>query len=143
MGRIAVGAGAVGPHLAVVSDQRAGVTIVHSTSRACLGHGFALDRLVARRRLHRADMREGRGQDAHVHRQGLFAAQALEFPGLQHPEQLDLGRQWDFANLIEKHRAAVSLLEARGFTAADFRQESSMPPKSARGRAARPVKDFQ
>ena len=53
----------------------------------------------------------GGGQDAHVHGQGLFPAQPLELAGLQDPEQLDLRRRGNFADLIQKYRAAVGLLE--------------------------------
>ena len=53
----------------------------------------------------------GGGQDAHIHGQGLLSPQALEFAGLQDPEQFDLGRRGNFADLIEKDRAAVGLLE--------------------------------
>jgi hypothetical protein len=54
----------------------------------------------------------GRSHDAHVDVDGLPAPDALQLPGLQNPEEPDLGRQGNLADLIEQQCAAVRLLEA-------------------------------
>ena len=53
----------------------------------------------------------GGGDEAHVDLDGLGAAQALELPLLQHPQQLHLGGQVDVADLVEEQRAALGELE--------------------------------
>ena len=53
-----------------------------------------------------------RGDDAHVDRDGLVAADALERPLLEHAEELHLHGRRDLADLVEEERAAVGLLEA-------------------------------
>ena len=54
----------------------------------------------------------GGGQHAHVHRDGLVAAQPLDVPLLQHAQQLGLGARGQVADLVEEDGAAVGLLEA-------------------------------
>jgi len=53
-----------------------------------------------------------RRQDADVHRQRPAAAQALELPLLQDPQELDLQGGGEIADLVEEDRAAIRQLEA-------------------------------
>ena len=52
-----------------------------------------------------------RGDDADVHGNRLVAAHALERAGLQHPQDLGLGRRRHVADFIQEQRALVALLE--------------------------------
>ena len=54
----------------------------------------------------------GGGHQPDVGADRLGAAQALELPLLQHAQQLDLRRQIQLADLVEKQRAALGQLEA-------------------------------
>ena len=53
-----------------------------------------------------------RRDDAHVDRDRLASADSLDGSLLQHAEQLGLRARRQVANLVEKQRAAVGLLEA-------------------------------
>ena len=53
----------------------------------------------------------GRRDQPHVRLDRLGAAEPLELPLLQHAQQLDLRRQVDVADLVEKQRAAFGQLE--------------------------------
>ena len=53
-----------------------------------------------------------RGNQAHVGANRLRAAQPLELARLNHAQQLDLGRQVQLADFIEKERAPLGELEA-------------------------------
>ena len=53
----------------------------------------------------------GGGDDAHIHLDGLVAADALERAGLQHAQDLGLRGGGHVADLVEEERAAVALLE--------------------------------
>ena len=53
----------------------------------------------------------GRGQNPHVHRNRLRAADPLERHFLKHAQQLGLDLQVDVADFVEEQRAAVGLLE--------------------------------
>ncbi len=66
----------------------------------------------------------GGGDDAHVHLDRYVAAHAVELAVGQHPQQPGLGLRRHIADLVEKQRAAVGLLEA------PFAQRSS-PGESA------------
>jgi hypothetical protein len=50
--------------------------------------------------------------DAHVHAQGAGGADALEFAGFQHAQQLGLLAQRDISDFIEENGAAVGEFEA-------------------------------
>src|SRR4051812_4578272 len=52
------------------------------------------------------------GDDAHVDRDRLVAAHALQIALLQHAQELRLDEGRDLADLVEKERAAMRLLEA-------------------------------
>ena len=54
----------------------------------------------------------GGGDDAHVHRLLVPAAETAEPALLQHAQQLDLRRRRHLADLVEKQRAAIGQLEA-------------------------------
>ena len=54
----------------------------------------------------------GGGDDAHVHLDGLRAAQPLELALLEHAQELHLGGQGHLAHLVEEEGAAVGALEA-------------------------------
>ena len=56
----------------------------------------------------------GRGDDAHVDRLHLAAADAGELALLQHAQQLGLGVERHVADLVEEERAAARLLELAG-----------------------------
>ena len=66
-------------------------------------------RAVRDRRLH---VLVGRRDQPDVDLERLGAAEALELPLLQHPQQLDLRREVDVADLVEQQRPAVGELEA-------------------------------
>ena len=53
----------------------------------------------------------GRGDDAHVDRSDVVAADALELALLQHAQQLDLQLRRQLADLVEEDRPAVGQLE--------------------------------
>ena len=53
----------------------------------------------------------GGGQDPHVDRDRLRAADALEGHFLEHAQQLGLNLEVDVADLVQEERAAVGLLE--------------------------------
>src|ERR1700683_1039138 len=54
------------------------------------------------------------GDDANVHLQRLVAADTLELTGLQYAQELRLQVDVEIANLVEKQRAAMCLLESTG-----------------------------
>jgi len=56
----------------------------------------------------------GGGQDAHVHLPGLVAAEALEFPVLEHAQQLGLEPQRQLTDLVQKDGALAGLFETAG-----------------------------
>ena len=62
-----------------------------------------------------------RHHNAHIHRDRLAAADALHLALLQHAQQLGLHRQRHIADLIEKQRAAMRLLELARSAAAPRR----------------------
>ena len=68
--------------------------------------------IAARHRLF--EVAVGGADDAHVNFQGLRAADALELAFLQHAQQLGLERGGDFADFVQKQRAAVGEFEAAG-----------------------------
>src|SRR5262249_10097858 len=51
------------------------------------------------------------GDEAHVGRERLAAAQPVEALLLEHTQHLGLKRQWHVADLVEQERAAGALLE--------------------------------
>src|SRR5262249_19041326 len=53
-----------------------------------------------------------RSNDAHVHPHRRVAAHAIEFTLLQNAEQLDLGFRRQFADFVEKDRAAIGQLKS-------------------------------
>ena len=53
----------------------------------------------------------GGGDDAHVHLDGLVAADAFERAGLEHAQNLRLRGRRHIADFIEENGAAVALLE--------------------------------
>ena len=62
--------------------------------------------------LHRLiEVAAGGGQDTDVDLDGLVSADAFKLAVLQHPQDLRLRRQGRVADLVEKQRAAVCLLE--------------------------------
>ena len=69
-----------------------------------------LAQLALLHRLERVDV--GRGDDAHVDRLLVAAAEAAERALLQHAQQLDLRRRRHLGDLVEEQRAAVGELEA-------------------------------
>ncbi len=56
----------------------------------------------------------GGGDDAQVHRHGAQAADALNFPGLEHAQKLDLHIEGHVPDLVQKERARVGQLELAG-----------------------------
>src|SRR5207253_11212868 len=54
----------------------------------------------------------GGRDDAHVDGLGDAAADPLDLASFQHPEQLDLGVERQFPDLVEEDRGAVGVLEA-------------------------------
>ena len=56
----------------------------------------------------------GRGDDAHVERHGLTAAEAFDFALLQHAQQFGLQRQRHLGDFVQQQRAALRLLEFAG-----------------------------
>ena len=56
----------------------------------------------------------GGGEDAHVERQRVGAADAFDFLLLQHAQQLRLQRQRHLGDFVEQQRAALRLLELAG-----------------------------
>ena len=61
-----------------------------------------------------AQRRVGGGDDTHAGAPRAVGTEALELPGLQHPQQLRLAAAAERAELIEEQRAAVGGLEAPG-----------------------------
>ena len=59
----------------------------------------------------RFEVAVGGGHDAHVHGDGLLAAEPLQALLLQHPHQLDLRAKSHVADFIQEDGAAVGLLE--------------------------------
>jgi len=59
----------------------------------------------------RLQINVGGGDDAHIGLARLFVAEALELALLQHAQQLGLCRQRQFADFVEKQRAALGALE--------------------------------
>src|SRR5947208_693145 len=54
----------------------------------------------------------GGGDDAHVDAPRDLLSHSLEFPLLQHAQQLALQVQWDFSNFVEEDRSTVCQLES-------------------------------
>jgi hypothetical protein len=77
--------------------------------------GYTFRRYNSLHRLFQIEV--GGGNEAHIHLARLGAAQALDFPGLQHAQQLGLRRQRQLAKFVQHQGAAVRTLEppdARG-----------------------------
>ena len=61
---------------------------------------------------HRGQIAVGGGDQPHIHGDGDGATDALQVSRLQHAQQLDLGRQRDFADFIQKQRPVVGALKS-------------------------------
>src|SRR3989442_9034997 len=53
----------------------------------------------------------GRRHDTHVYRERAFAAHTFKDALLQDPQKAHLGRQWQFANLIEEEGPLIGAFE--------------------------------
>src|SRR5215469_1207769 len=53
----------------------------------------------------------GCGDHANIYLDRMIAPHPLEFPVLQHPQERDLRFHWEFADLIQEERPAVSRLK--------------------------------
>src|SRR5271166_6287496 len=53
----------------------------------------------------------GGRNEADVHLDRLVGAYPDDFAGLERPQQLDLGSQWDVAHLVEKQGSAVGVFK--------------------------------
>ena len=95
-------------------QQRQIVAPVAQRRQADREHVQAVEQVFAQlallHRFERIDV--GRGDDAHVDRLLVPAAEAAEAALLQHAQQLDLRRRRHLADLVEKQRAAIGELEA-------------------------------
>ena len=78
---------------------------------------------------HRREIAVGGAQHPHVHRHLSRRADPSKCRRIQHPQQLHLRRQTDFANLVEKDRAAVRHLEQTRFCAVSARERAAFVPE--------------
>ena len=77
-------------------------------------HVQPVEQVLAKRAgRHQLLERPMRGRDqAHVDADAVRAAEPLDFPFLQRPQELDLGRHVHVADLVQEQRAALGQLEA-------------------------------
>src|SRR4030095_14087895 len=69
------------------------------------------------------------GHDADVDLQGARSAQTLEFPLLQHSQDLRLRDQREVGDLVEEERAAVGQLEAAFLAPGGARERALLVPE--------------
>ena len=82
-----------------------------------------------------------RGHDhAHIHRNGAVAAHALHLPLFQHAQQLGLHHQRHVADLIQKQRAVVGLLELADVPRGRAGERALSRGRTAPIRSARPAR---